>query len=54
MSDKKICAECGEEFESDRKNGRFCSEKCRRRYNTAGGFREVRCPWCQGRVVVRV
>lgn len=21
---------------------------------TAGGFREVRCPWCQGRVVVRV
>lgn len=34
MSDKKICAECGEEFESDRKNGRFCSEKCRRRYNS--------------------
>ena len=20
----------------------------------SGGFREVRCPWCQGRVVVRV
>lgn len=29
MKYNKTCAYCGKEFETNRKNGRFCSPKCR-------------------------
>lgn len=43
---QKVCMNCNDEFETVRHSAKFCSEKCRRKYNKANRGHKQTCSNC--------
>ena len=47
MELKISCVSCGNEYRTTRKTTKFCSDRCRQRYNKNNKGKKKKCNWCQ-------